>query len=68
MLQTLGMLERFDMAKLGKDSPVAWHLIGEAMQLAYADRDKWAGDHRASSKCPSPDCSTRLYREQPQCD
>lgn len=44
VLQTLGMLERFDMAKLGKDSPVAWHLIGEAMQLAYADRDKWAGD------------------------
>lgn len=44
VLQTLGMLERFDMAKLGKDSPVAWHLIGESMQLAYADRDKWAGD------------------------
>jgi gamma-glutamyltranspeptidase/glutathione hydrolase len=44
VLQTLGMLERFDMAKLGKDSPVSWHLIGEAMQLAYADRDKWAGD------------------------
>jgi gamma-glutamyltranspeptidase/glutathione hydrolase len=44
VLQTLGMLERFDMTKLGKDSPVSWHLIGEAMQLAYADRDKWAGD------------------------
>ncbi|HTI31912.1 MAG TPA: gamma-glutamyltransferase [Sphingomonas sp.] len=44
VLQTLGMLKRFDMAKLGKDSPVAWHLIGESMQLAYADRDKWAGD------------------------
>lgn len=44
VLQVLGMLERFDMAKLGKDSPVAWHLIGEAMQLAYADRDKYLGD------------------------
>ena len=44
VLQTLGLLERFDMAKLGKDSPIAWHLIGEAMQLAYADREKWAGD------------------------
>jgi gamma-glutamyltranspeptidase/glutathione hydrolase len=44
VLQVLGMLERFDLAKLGKDSPVAWHLIGEAMQLAYADRDKYLGD------------------------
>lgn len=44
VLQILGMLERFDIAKLGKDSPVAWHLIGEAMQLAYADRDKYLGD------------------------
>ncbi|MEN2785272.1 gamma-glutamyltransferase [Sphingomonas qilianensis] len=44
VLQILGMLERFDMTKLGKDSPTAWHLIGEAMQLAYADRDKYLGD------------------------
>ncbi|ONF97503.1 gamma-glutamyltransferase family protein [Sphingomonas jeddahensis] len=44
VLQILGMLERFDLVKLGKDSPVAWHLIGEAMQLAYADRDKYLGD------------------------
>jgi gamma-glutamyltranspeptidase/glutathione hydrolase len=44
VLQILGMLERFDMKKLGKDSPLAWHLIGEAMQLAYADRDKYLGD------------------------
>lgn len=44
VLQMLGMLERFDLAKLGKDSPVAWHLIGEAMQLAYADREMYLGD------------------------
>jgi gamma-glutamyltranspeptidase/glutathione hydrolase len=44
VLQILGMLEPFDIAKMGKDSPVAWHLIGEAMQLAYADRDKYLGD------------------------
>jgi gamma-glutamyltranspeptidase/glutathione hydrolase len=44
VLQILGMLERFDLQKLGKDSPVAWHLIGEAMQLAYADREKYLGD------------------------
>jgi gamma-glutamyltranspeptidase/glutathione hydrolase len=44
VLEILGMLERFDMKKLGKDSPVAWHLIAEAMQLAYADREKYLGD------------------------
>ncbi len=44
MLQILGMLERFEMKALGKDNPESWHLIGEAMQLAYADRAKYAGD------------------------
>lgn len=44
ILQMLGMLEHFDMAKLGPNSPVAWHLIGEAMQLAYADRAQYLGD------------------------
>ncbi|MBB4641399.1 gamma-glutamyltransferase [Rhizorhapis suberifaciens] len=44
IIQMLGMLERFDMAKLGADNPKSWHLIGEAMRLAYADRDKYLGD------------------------
>lgn len=44
ILQILGMLERFDMKALGKDNPVSWHLIAEAMQLAYADRGKYLGD------------------------
>jgi gamma-glutamyltranspeptidase/glutathione hydrolase len=44
IIQMLGMLERFDMKMLGRNSPVSWHLIGEAMQLAYADREKWLGD------------------------
>ena len=44
VLQILGMLERFDLKALGKDSPESWHLIGEAMRLAYADRAKYLGD------------------------
>ena len=44
ILQMLGMLERFDLKALGSQSPVAWHLIGEAMQLAYADREQYLGD------------------------
>ena len=44
VLGILGMLERFDLKKLGKDSATSWHLIGEAMELAYADREKYLGD------------------------
>lgn len=44
VFQILGLLERFDMKALGKDSPEAWHLVGEAMSLAYADREKYLGD------------------------
>jgi gamma-glutamyltranspeptidase / glutathione hydrolase len=44
VLQILGMLERFDLKALGKDNPLSWHLIGEAMQLAYADREKYLAD------------------------
>ena len=44
VLQTLGMLERFDLKALGPASPVAWHLIAEAERLAFADRDLYAAD------------------------
>ena len=40
----MGMLERFDMAALGRDSPVAWHLFAEAQRLAYADRERYLAD------------------------
>lgn len=44
VLQILGMLSHFDMAKLGSGSAESWHLIGEAMRLAYADREAYLGD------------------------
>jgi gamma-glutamyltranspeptidase/glutathione hydrolase len=44
VLMILKQLERFDMAKLGKESPVAWHLFAESSRLAYADRDMYVGD------------------------
>lgn len=40
----LGMLEGYDLATMGKDNPMSWHLISEAMRLAYADRDMYLGD------------------------
>ncbi|WP_420381601.1 gamma-glutamyltransferase family protein [Novosphingobium sp.] len=44
VLQTLGMLQRFDLKALGPNSPVAWHLIAEAERLAFADRDRFVDD------------------------
>ncbi len=44
VLMILKQLERFDLAGLGKDSPVAWHLFAESERLAYADRDLYLGD------------------------
>ena len=44
VFQILGLIERFDMKALGKDNPKSWHLIGQAMRLAYADREKYLGD------------------------
>ncbi|QDZ09191.1 gamma-glutamyltransferase [Sphingomonas panacisoli] len=44
VMMILKQLERFDMAKLGRDSPVAWHLFAESSRLAYADRDMYVGD------------------------
>ena len=40
----LGQLQGFDLARLGKDSPVAWHLFAESERLAFADRAAYGGD------------------------
>jgi gamma-glutamyltranspeptidase/glutathione hydrolase len=44
VFETLKQLERFNLSRLGPNSPVAWHLIAESMRLAYADREQYAGD------------------------
>jgi len=44
VLQTLGMLEHFDLAGLQPDSVEAIHLIAEASRLAFADRFLYLGD------------------------
>ncbi|WP_265528426.1 gamma-glutamyltransferase [Sphingomicrobium marinum] len=44
VLQILGLLERFDLAALGPDDPVSWHLFAEASRFAYADRARYLGD------------------------
>lgn len=44
VLQILGTLQRFDLTATGKNSPKSWYLIGQAMQLAYADRELYLAD------------------------
>jgi gamma-glutamyltranspeptidase/glutathione hydrolase len=44
VLQILGMIERFDMPGMGRADPRSWHVLGEAMLLAYADRERYLGD------------------------
>lgn len=42
--QILGLVEPFDLAKLGPDSPESWRIIGEASRLAFADRGRYMAD------------------------
>ena len=42
VLEILNILETFDLAKL--EEPARFHVIAEAMKLAFADRAYWLGD------------------------
>lgn len=44
LLQTLRILEGFDLRTMGRGSPDALHTIVEAIKLGYADRDRYYGD------------------------
>ncbi|KAB7644927.1 gamma-glutamyltransferase [Polymorphobacter fuscus] len=44
VLAILKQLEGFDLARLGPDSPVSWHLLAESQRLAFADRSAYGGD------------------------
>lgn len=44
MIETLNMLEGFDLKKMGHNSPTYIHTLAEALKLALADRDRYYGD------------------------
>ena len=44
LLQTLRLLEGFDLSAMGYGSPDAIHTIVESIKLAYADRDRYYAD------------------------
>ncbi|HET7287673.1 MAG TPA: gamma-glutamyltransferase, partial [Pyrinomonadaceae bacterium] len=44
LIETLNMLEGFDLKKMGHNSPTYIHTLAEALKLAMADRDRYYGD------------------------
>ena len=42
--QILGMIENFDISKLGPKNPETWRIIGDASRLAFADRSIYIAD------------------------
>ena len=44
LLQTLNILENFNLSELGHNSASSLHLLSEAMLRAYADRTRYHGD------------------------
>src|SRR5919198_594652 len=44
LLQTLNILEGFDLRSLGHNSPAYIHVLTEALKLAMADRERYYGD------------------------
>jgi gamma-glutamyltranspeptidase/glutathione hydrolase len=46
LLEMLNLVEGFELAELGQNSAAAIHLMAEAKKIAYADRNRLAGDPR----------------------
>ena len=44
LVETLNMIEGFDLKKMGHNSPAYIHTLAEALKLAMADRDRYYGD------------------------
>ncbi|MCM3870318.1 MAG: gamma-glutamyltransferase family protein [Pyrinomonadaceae bacterium] len=44
LVETLNLLEGYDLKKLGHNSPDYIHTLAEALKLALADRDRYYGD------------------------
>jgi gamma-glutamyltranspeptidase/glutathione hydrolase len=60
LLQTLNILEQFDLRTLGHNSADYLHVITEAMKMAYADRDSYYADP-AFVKVPATGLLSKEY-------
>jgi gamma-glutamyltranspeptidase/glutathione hydrolase len=62
LLQTLNLLEPFDLAALGHNAPRYLHLVVEAIKLAFADREAYYGDP-LHVKVPADGLLSKAYAE-----
>jgi gamma-glutamyltranspeptidase/glutathione hydrolase len=63
LLQTLNILENFDLQKMGYASADYLHTITEAMKLAYADRDTYYAD-TAFVQVPAEGLLSKAYAKE----
>src|SRR6266540_2716634 len=62
MLETLNLLEGYDLKAMGHNSPDYIHTVTEAVKLAFADCDRWYGDPRFV-KVPGAELLAKDYAE-----
>ncbi|MBS1877743.1 MAG: gamma-glutamyltransferase family protein [Acidobacteria bacterium] len=60
MIETLNILEGFDLKAMGHNSPRYLHTVIEAVKLAFADRDRYYGDPKFS-KIPEEILLSKAY-------
>ena len=63
LLEMLNVVEGFDLASRGAGSSASWHLIAEAMKLAFADRQAYLGDSDFVD-VPVAGLTSRAYAER----
>jgi gamma-glutamyltranspeptidase len=62
MLQTLNILENFNLKEMGYNSTRYIHTLYQAMNLAFADRDFYYGDPSFPPEEPMQDCSRKIMQ------
>lgn len=64
MLQTLNILENFDLKSMGYNSTQYIHTVYQAMNLAFADRDFYYGDPAFAPEEPMKGLLSKEYAKQ----
>lgn len=67
LIETLNILEGYNLHKMGAQTPASLHLLIEAMKRAYADRARYLGDP-AYSKAPLARLLSKDYAAQQRAD